>query len=159
MVERSHPQALARPRKGDSDQIRHGSEALVYTVGVRETQNGNPGFYVNYDYGVDRRVDRGSNQFQGIAGAARFQVTKQLAFAPRLEFYKDRDGFITGTAQNLKEATLTGEWKLMDGFLMRLEYRRDWSNQKYFDRGNDPASSRTQSTILIGFIGYFGPKK
>ncbi|MBM3726052.1 MAG: carboxypeptidase regulatory-like domain-containing protein [Acidobacteria bacterium] len=43
MVERSHPQALARPRKGDSDQIRHGSEALVYTVGVRETQNGNPG--------------------------------------------------------------------------------------------------------------------
>ncbi|MBM3729066.1 MAG: long-chain fatty acid--CoA ligase, partial [Acidobacteria bacterium] len=42
--ERSHPQALARPRKGDSDQIRHGSEALVYTVGVRETQNGNPGY-------------------------------------------------------------------------------------------------------------------
>jgi len=56
MVERSHPQALARPRKGDSDQIRHGSEALVYTVGVRETQNGNPGKDVTYTYGTDGKL-------------------------------------------------------------------------------------------------------
>ena len=52
--------------------------------------------YVNYDYGADRRIGGGSDRFQGIAGAVRFQIAKKWAFSPRLEFYRDRDGFITG---------------------------------------------------------------
>jgi len=43
--------------------------------------------------------------------------------------------------------------------LSRLEYRHDWSNQPFFDRGLDPASHKSQDTLALGIIGYFGPKR
>ena len=59
-----------------------------------------------------------------------------FALSPRVEWFNDADGFATGTAQKVKEFTLTGEFKMKEGLFARLEYRRDWSNQTFFNRGN-----------------------
>ena len=49
--------------------------------------------------------------------------------------------------------------KMKEGFLTRLEYRRDWSDQPFFDRGNGLANYRSQDTITLGMIVFFGPKR
>lgn len=91
--------------------------------------------------------------------AVRIPLGERMAFSPRYEWYKDRDGLITGSARTLQEATVTLEYKMLEGFLSRLEYRRDWSTTSFFDRGNEPASARNQDTLLAGFVVYFGPKR
>ncbi|MBM3786229.1 MAG: porin [Acidobacteria bacterium] len=113
----------------------------------------------NYDYGTEANINGGRGQFQGFAAAARYQFNKKIAFSPRLEFYQDRDGVTSGVAQNLKEVTLTGEYKFTDWMLGRVEFRRDASNQPYFDRGNGIANAKQQTTVLAGLVVYFEPKK
>ncbi|MDX2153895.1 MAG: porin [Bryobacteraceae bacterium] len=115
--------------------------------------------YVNFDYGVDKAPVGPDNEFLGIGFAARIAATKTIAFSPRVEWYNDKQGFITGTAQKIKEFTFTGEKRWNDYFVTRLEFRRDWSNQPFFFRGNDPASSKAQTTLLAGMVVHFGPKR
>jgi len=114
--------------------------------------------YLNFDYGADTNVSTPANVWYGVAGAARFALTDRVAVAPRLEWFNDRNGFSTGTAQKLKEFTFTGEYKWIEGLLSRIEYRRDWSDQFFFDRGMTPAASKSQTTLLAGFVAYFGAK-
>ena len=93
------------------------------------------------------------------AGAAKLGLTSKASLIPRIEWFKDKDGYTTGTAQSLKEFTLTYEYKWVEGLLTRLEYRHDWSDTKFFDRGPKLASEKNQDTLAIGIIGYFGPKR
>jgi hypothetical protein len=46
---------------------------------------------------------------------------------------------------------------MKEGLLARLEYRRDWSNLPFYDRGNEPGSSKSMNTLLLGFVVYFTP--
>ena len=122
--------------------------------------NSQVSFLLNYDYGVDKlAAGAGNARWTGVAGYARLAPNKWFAFVPRFEWYNDADGFTTGLAQKLKEATLTAEIKMKEGLITRLEYRRDWSDQTFFDRGNSPASARAQDTLLAGFTVFFGPKR
>ncbi|MEO8657692.1 MAG: porin [Bryobacteraceae bacterium] len=123
------------------------------------TPNDKFAFNLNYDYGQDKRIGEGKDAFQGISAMAHYTIDQHWSISPRIEWYKDGDGFISGTPQTLKEFTLTGEYKWVEGLLTRLEYRRDWSDKGYFDRGGTPSSAKSQSTILIGFVAYFGPKR
>ena len=116
------------------------------------------GFYFNFDYGVDKNPIGSGNVWYGVAGAARYAFTDHFALSPRLEWFNDRNGFSTGTAQKLKEFTLTAEYKFTRGLLSRFEYRRDWSDQPFFERGVTPGGTKNQSTLLAGFVAYFGPK-
>lgn len=131
----------------------------VYDTVVLVNANDKTSFYLNYDYGRNAYPGGGASEWTGIAGAARYQITKTFAFAPRAEWFYDKNGFSTGTVQKLKEVTLTAEAKLMDGLISRLEYRQDWSDQPFFDRGNDPGSHKNQPTLLLGLIAYWGPKR
>ena len=88
------------------------------------------------------------------APPAAYQTTAHTAFALRYENYNDRQGFITGTAQTLNSFTLTGEYKWVQGLLSRLEYRRDWSDQAYFERGSN-GLAKNQNTLTLGFVAYF----
>jgi hypothetical protein len=128
--------------------------------------------YLNYDYGQNTSplsvsgttgipgiTTETTDNWYGIAGALHFQPTSKWSFTPRIEWFKDSEGFSTGKAQDLKEITLTGEYKMLAGFLGRLEYRHDWSNQPFFDRGINPASSKSEDTVALGFVGFFGPKR
>lgn len=115
--------------------------------------------YVNIDVGADKVKGGQSNDWWGIALAHRYAPNDWFAFAQRFEVYDDKKGFITATPQKLKEFTLTADFKMKEGFLTRVEYRRDWSDKAFFDRGNELASAKAQSTVLVGFIAYFGPKR
>ena len=126
------------------------------------TPNSKLNAYLNFDYGQNKSGSGFSEftaKWYGVAGALRFQANGKWAFTPRVEWFKDRDGFSTGGAQDLKEFTFTGEYKMLEGVLGRLEYRHDWSNQPFFDRGGTPASYKSQDTVALGIVGYFGPKR
>lgn len=144
----------AGPEKRDTNQgMRH-----LYDSVLLLTPSSKLNAYINFDYGVDKMVLGGQNRWVGIAGAARYQVNSWFAVSPRLEWFNDADGFNTGTDQKLKEFTLTGEFKMAKGLLTRMEYRRDWSDQPYFNRGVQSANHKSQDTVLVGVVAYFGPK-
>ncbi|HZY63865.1 MAG TPA: porin [Edaphobacter sp.] len=124
--------------------------------------------YINYDYGQNRNasaIDDSANplyqtttlsHWQGIATAVRYQATKKVAFASRYEYYKDESGFTTGQTQNLNEVTVTGEYRIPEGLLARLEYRRDNSDHLFFAKGDRTVHS--QSTLEVGIVAFFGFK-
>ena len=123
-------------------------------------------WYFNYDYGQNRTVagafgpgtKEDSAHWQGIATSARGQVTANAALIGRYEYFYDDQGFATGTRQHLNEFTATYEYKWAAGLLMRTEFRRDWSDQLFFDKG-DTRTVKAQSTATIGLIAFFGPKR
>jgi hypothetical protein len=119
------------------------------------------GLLFNYDFGFDRSVAAGTrgSQFQGFAGAARFQIAKRWAFSPRVEWFGDRDGLMTGTAQNLREVTMTGEYKPLDWMISRVEYRRDNSDRPFFTKGQGNSAVKNQDTFAIALVMFFGPEK
>jgi hypothetical protein len=78
----------------------------------------------------------------------------------RYDFYNDIDGLITGGARRHEEFTGTLEYKLASAmgsnFVMRGEYRRDWSSTPFFDKGNANGNAKAQTTATIGVMAYFG---
>jgi hypothetical protein len=114
---------------------------------------------VNFDYGQNKSGSgplEATAKWYGVAGAAKFQMNDSNAITPRIEWFKDKDGFSTGTAQSLKEFTFTYEHKWTQGLLARLEYRRDWSNQPFFERGSTGTNDH-QDTFALGIVAFFGP--
>lgn len=100
----------------------------------------------------DNLGKRGS--WTGFAGYFKYAFTNNLAFSPRFEVLHDPDGLRTGTAQTVKDITLTQEIKLANNFLTRFEYRRDFSTQKFFT--NSAGATRdNQNTFIIGFSYFF----
>lgn len=142
------------PEKND---ITRGKRNFYDTV-VTVTPNARTAFAVNFDYNRENNIDKGFVSYYGVAAAARFALTKKLAFSPRVEWLKDADGFGTLYPQTIKEATLTGEYKFFDGLLTRLEYRHDSSDSRWFDR-RDGAPGKSQNTVALGMVAYFGPKR
>jgi len=119
--------------------------------------------YLNYDYGQNRDAlsDQGNkrlNHWQGVALALHEQMTAKSALSGRFEYFTDRNGFTTGTAQDVKELTATYEYKWIEGLLMRAEYRRDWSTRSVFHKG-DTGLVDAQSTATLGLVAFFGPKR
>jgi hypothetical protein len=116
-------------------------------------------FYINYDYGVDKKGFGAEKQcFYGLGLAGHFVANSWFSVSSRWEIYNDGGGLITTKVQRLQSFTLTAEAKMAKGFLTRAEYRRDWSNQPFYDRGNELGVWKNQNTFLVGFVAYFGPK-
>jgi len=118
--------------------------------------------YINFDYGQNKSFSGKTSttaEWYGVAGAAKWQMNGKNALTPRIEWFKDRDGFSTGTAQSLKEFTLTYEYKWVEGLLTRFEYRHDWSDKDFFNRGANPAASKNEDTLALAFVAFFGPKR
>jgi hypothetical protein len=134
----------------------------LFDTTVTFTPNSKITAYVNFDYGQNNSgsgEDKFTAKWYGLAGALKYQFNSKWSLTPRIEFFSDPQGFSTGTSQTVKEFTLTGEYRMLEGLLARLEYRHDWSNQFFFDRGNDPASHKEMDTVAFGVVGYFGPKR
>lgn len=138
---------IVGPEQTDNtDDIRTFSDTVVaVTVNDKVTAG------LNYDFAKD-----GDISWQGVALYLRGQLTPVFALAPRFEWYDDTDGFVTGTAQALKEFTMTAELKHSQGLIFRAEYRRDWSDQDYFMKNG--AMVDNQNTFTIAFIYGFSSK-
>jgi hypothetical protein len=131
----------------------------LYDTTVLANPTSRLSYYVNFDYGRDKNIGAGARQWVGIAGAARLALGSKYAVASRLEWFDDMDGFTTGTAQSLKEFTLTAEYKPARWLVSRLEFRDDWSDQRFFERKSGQEPSKSQPTVLLGVVAYFGPSK
>jgi hypothetical protein len=137
-----------------NDGIRH-----LYDTTVAVNQNDNLSYYINFDYGRDKNIGKGSSQWVGVAAAMRYAFAKNFALAFRGEWFDDKDGFATGTAQQLKEVTITAEHKLNNWLITRGEFRSDFSDKPFFEKQHQATGGRVQPTVLLGVVAFFGPKK
>lgn len=112
------------------------------------------------DYVINRyQPNSPPSHVAGGAGYARYQFTPKVAGAARFEYLSDRGGLFSGVTQALKEGTLTGEYKFAEGFLGRLEYRRDFSNQPFFLTSKPGLLKKEQNTATLGLVWWFGRKE
>jgi len=95
----------------------------------------------------------------GGAAYARYQFTPRIAFGGRVEYLSDRGGLFSGITQALKETTATFDYKLTEGFLMRYEWRRDFSNRPSFFTDKNGVLSKEQQTATVGVIWWVGRKE
>ena len=135
----------------DDEDWRHLSDTTV-TV----TPTSMLSFIGNYDYGKDT-VGGADAHWQGFAGYAKIQANSWVAIIPRGEWLDDPQGLMTGTAQTLKEGTLTVELKGADNFLWRIEYRSDFSDKGVF-KNDLGRSKKNQHTIAFGLLYSFSMK-
>jgi len=94
----------------------------------------------------------------GGAIYARYQATGKAGLAARAEYLSDRGGLFSGTTQALKEVTLTYEYKLAEGLVARMEWRRDFSNQPFFLTDQLGILSSHQNTATLGLVWWWGNK-
>jgi hypothetical protein len=95
----------------------------------------------------------------GGAGYAKYQFSPKFALAARAEYLSDRGGLFSGITQALKETTVSFDYKLSGGFLMRYEWRRDFSNQPSFFTDKTGVLSKEQQTLGVGIVWWVGRKE
>jgi hypothetical protein len=112
------------------------------------------------DYVINRVFSHSvPTHVSGGAAYARYQLTPKVALAARAEYLSDRGGLFSGTTQALKENTLTYEYKLAEGFLVRTEWRRDFSNRPFFLTEQVGALKKEQNTATVGLVWWMGGKQ
>lgn len=111
------------------------------------------------DY-VINRVAANATPSRVFGGAAYLhrQLTKQFALNGRFEYLADRGGLFSGLTQDLKDATVTAVLEPVSGFQTRLEYRRDFSNRRFFLTNDPSIPAGAQNTLTIGMLWWFGGK-
>ena len=77
----------------------------------------------------------------------------------RVEYFDDRGGLFSGSTQALKEGTLVLDRTFSPGFLLRAEYRRDWSNRRFFLSDTSGALLHAQTTATLGLVYWWGTKQ
>lgn len=125
-------------------------------------------FALEGDYVIEREwsstvtaLGQSSAPLHVIGGAAyaKYQFSPKFALAGRAEYLSDRGGLFSGITQALKETTATFDYKLSEGFLMRYEWRRDFSNQPSFFTDKNGVLSKQQQTASVGIVWWFGGKE
>lgn len=112
------------------------------------------------DYVINRVAANSvpTRAYGGVAYLHR-QLTNELALNGRFGYLADVGGLFSGITQNLKDATLTGVYQPLEGFQTRLEYRRDFSNNPFFLTNNLLRPARSQDTVTLGLLWWFGGKQ
>jgi hypothetical protein len=92
--------------------------------------------------------------WRAIAGYARLGISEAFGFCLRAEYFDDVDGARTGTAQKLKELTVTPEYKVSSHLILRGDIRVDWSDADVFGKKGG-AFKGSQATVLLNGIYVF----
>jgi len=95
----------------------------------------------------------------GGAAYAKYQLTPRTYVGARAEYLSDRGGLFSGVTEALKEVTATYDITVGNGFEMKYEYRRDWSNVPIFLTSTQNVFSKDQNTATAGVIWWFGRKQ
>ena len=112
---------------------------------------------VNYVTNEVNKTDSGLS-LQGLGAYARYQLSSPAAVGVRYERLDD-EGLFGGIDQVVQEVTATAEYRLADGFLMRGEFRRDWSNRAFFPGPQPDDLLDHQNLLLIGLVWWIGNKR
>ena len=110
------------------------------------------------DLGRQDRAE-GAAVWHGAALLARIAFSRRAALAFRAEYYDDRDGFFSGTAQVLREGTATVELRPVEHLIVKVEARHDVSGARVFsaerDAAGNPTFSRTQTLVIASAVTEF----
>ena len=90
---------------------------------------------------------------------ARYALPHNSNIGARAEYFDDRGGLFSGTTQAFKETTFVLDHTFAPGFLARAEYRRDWSNQRFFLSNTPGALKPAQTTATLGLVYWWGTKQ
>lgn len=93
-------------------------------------------FILSYDWGKQEQNASGlpDLNWNGVAAYVNYALSDQWRVSLRTEYLDDKDGFNTGTAQKLKEGTLTFGFDPVKSFELRIEARYDKSDKSTFVR-------------------------
>lgn len=138
------------PERADSSDLRH----LFDVVAVLKPSD-QVSISVDYAYGTEKNgAGAGRDaRWQAIQGGIRFSLSGSFALIARGEWFEDRDGARTGTAQKLTEVTITPEIKITDKLIFRADLRLDHSNEDVFQKEGRPSS--TQTTLAFNALYAF----
>jgi hypothetical protein len=95
----------------------------------------------------------------GGAAYVKYQFSPKMALASRAEYLSDRGGLFSGLNQALKENTVTFDYAVANGFLMRYEWRIDYSNKPSFLTDTQGVLSKQQNTATVGIVWWWGRKE
>jgi len=112
-------------------------------------------FMANIDYAHEEKdpLNGGKDsEWYGAAGYVKYDFTEFFSTSIRAEYFNDENGVRTGIAQELKEITLTADFKVAKNLLVRPEYRHDWSDKNGFDSEHNTLDTKTQDTIALGVM-------
>ncbi len=111
------------------------------------------------DYVVERLLKESApSHVSGGAGYVQYRFAPKDALVARGEYLSDRGGLFSGKTEALKEVTFTYGHKLISGFLVQTEFRRDFSNQPVFLTDTLGIFSKTQNTATVGLIWWWGSR-
>lgn len=112
------------------------------------------------DYVLNRTVSEQQPGRVVIGGVtAKYALPRNWNVGARTEYFDDRGGLFSGTTQALKEATAVLDHTFAPGFIARAEYRRDWSNQRYFPSDAAGSLLYAQTTVTLGLMYWWGTKQ
>jgi hypothetical protein len=147
---------LVGPEQGNNNSdFRHLTDTIV-----TYSPNAKLSLMANYDYGHDRVALLGLGfptsavWWSGIAGYIKYAPNANWTIATRGEWFKDHNGFATGTAQDVTEFTLTLQRMLASKIIARLEFRRDMSDQDVFPYRSGLFKD-AQNTVTLGMVYAF----
>ena len=104
----------------------------------------------SFDLGAQERPDVRDARWRGVAALARFAIADRHSFAIRAEEFRDPDAGISGSAQTLREVTLTYEARPREHLILKFETRYDRSTAPVF-----ADDERTQFLALAGAVVTF----
>ena len=135
---------MTGPEKADNNRDNRTLVDLVATIKPIKPLS----IILNYD---DAQEDHsatsgGTAKWSGFSGIVKYDINDTYSIAVRGEYFDDKDGVRTLTAQKLTEETVTLEVRLNGGIILRPEYRHDSSNKESFDNG----TKKSQDTIALG---------
>lgn len=112
------------------------------------------------DYVLNRSVAEQQPGRVVIGGfTAHYVLPRSWSLGVRTEYFDDRGGLFSGKTQALKESTLVADHSFTPGFLVKAEYRKDWSNQQFFLTDTAGSLVHAQSTATLGLIYWWGTKQ
>jgi Putative beta-barrel porin-2, OmpL-like. bbp2 len=116
-------------------------------------------FVLEGDYVIERLLKESApSHVSGGAAYFQYRFTPRIALAARGEYMSDQGGLFSGKTEALKEITVTYGYKLVSGFLVQTEFRRDFSNQPVFLTDALGVLSKHQNTATVGLIWWWGNK-
>jgi len=111
------------------------------------------------DYVTSQNPAAAASRVSGGAAYFRRQLTPRSALGVRAELLTDDDGLFSGQSQRLTDATVTYDFRVNDGFLVRTEWRRDRSNKPFFFGQTVDERKTSQTTATLGLIWWWGTRR
>ena len=91
-------------------------------------------FVLSYDWGEQQQSVGPNLDWNGVAGYVNYAFNDKWRLSVRAEYLDDKDGFVTGTPQNLRDGTVTFGFSPAKNFELRIEGRYDKASQSTFVR-------------------------